>query len=397
MSKIKLAVIGANEFQNPLIIRARELGYETHVFAWRDGAVGEKNADFFYPISILEKEEILRICEEIKIDGITSIGSDIATTTVNYVAAKMNLPGNTLKCTDISTNKYLMRKAFKDNGIETPYFILIDELSILEKLREEIEAHLPLIIKPTDRSGSRAIGKACSYEEVLNYTKKAMESSFEGKAIIEEYIEGEEFSIEGITYNGVHSFLAITRKATTGEPNFIETGHIEPSGLDKNVVNKIYNTVYKALDALGITNSATHCEFRISPNGDIRIIEIGARMGGDCIGSHLVNISTGYDFIKMVIDVSLGKSPDFTKYNRAKYAIVRFIFNMDDYNNYIKVKTEYSKFLYYESIIEKEEIKTHREVTDSSSRFGYYILAVEKLDDIRWLLNEFEKRAYEKF
>ena len=65
----KIAIIGANEFQNKLVLKAKELGIETHVFAWEDGAVAKENSDFFYPISITEKEKILEICKKIKIDG----------------------------------------------------------------------------------------------------------------------------------------------------------------------------------------------------------------------------------------------------------------------------------------------------------------------------------------
>src|SRR5574344_651731 len=114
----KIAIIGANSFQNPLILKAKELGYETHVFAWQCGDIGEKTADFFYPISIIDEEMILEKCKEIGIDAITTIASDLATRTVNYVADKMNLPGNSLRCTEISTNKFLMRKAFKEHGVE---------------------------------------------------------------------------------------------------------------------------------------------------------------------------------------------------------------------------------------------------------------------------------------
>ena len=118
----KIAIIGANDIQNPLIQKAKEFGYETHVFAWKDGSIGETTADYFYPISIIEKEKILEKCKEIKIDGITTIASDLATITVNYIADKLNLVGNSLICTNKSTNKYEMRKAFVENQIPTIKF-----------------------------------------------------------------------------------------------------------------------------------------------------------------------------------------------------------------------------------------------------------------------------------
>ena len=159
----KLAIIGANDFQNPLILKAKELGYETHVFAWKDGSIGEKTADYFYPISIVEKEQILEQCRKIGIDGITTIASDLATVTVNYVAKEMDLPGNSLECNKKSTNKYEMRKAFRDAGVQTLKFQKVQSINDIDKL-ENME--YPLIVKPTDRSGSRAITKVYGKTEL---------------------------------------------------------------------------------------------------------------------------------------------------------------------------------------------------------------------------------------
>ena len=107
----KIVIIGANDFQNQLILKAKSLGYETFVFAWEDGAVGKDTADHFYPISIIEKEAILEECRKIKPDGICSIASDLASITVNYVAEHLGLPCNQIKYSAIQTNKYEMRKA----------------------------------------------------------------------------------------------------------------------------------------------------------------------------------------------------------------------------------------------------------------------------------------------
>ena len=378
----KLAIIGANEFQNPLILRAKELGYETHVFAWKEGSIGEKTADYFYPISIVEKEKILKKCEEIKIDGITTIASDLATVTVNYVAEKMNLPGNSIECNNKSTNKYEMRKVFKDNNVSTLKF---EKVTSIEQINFLSNMNYPLIVKPTDRSGSRAVTKINKKSELESAINKAIDNSFEKAAIVEEFIDGQEYSCEGITYNGEHRFLTVTQKATTGAPNFIETGHFEPADISLEVKLKIYNELRKALDALKITNSATHSEFKIDAKGNIKVIEIGARMGGDCIGSDLVYLSTGYDYIKMVIDVAMGERPDFEIKTTPKVSAIKFILNQEDLDDYNKVKEETPQFIYRESKFEK--IDSH-EVIDSSSRLGFYILAVDKIDDIRWLFKD---------
>lgn len=366
----RVVIIGANSFQNPLILKAKELGYETHVFAWKDGSIGERTADFFYPISIVEKDEILEKCKEIKPDAVLTIASDLATLTVNYIADKLGLQGNSLECTEISTNKYKMRQAFESHGIPVPQFEIVDEnidLSILDRM------NYPLIVKPTDRSGSRAINKILKKEELSTAIKSAVENSFEKKAIVEEFIEGDEFSAESISYKGEHTFITITRKQTTGYPHFIETGHVEPAGLTDEEFEKVKSAILPALDALKITNGASHAEFKITPEGQVRIIEIGARMGGDCIGSDLVQISTGYDYLKMVLDVALGNKPILERVSKPKKAIIKFIFGKKELDELNKIKQENPESIYFVSDI--EELGTH-EVVDSSSRFGYYILAV---------------------
>lgn len=369
----KLAIIGANDFQNQLILKAKDRGIETHVFAWECGDVGEKTADHFYPISITEKEEILEKCKEIQIDGIVSIASDLAAITVNYVAEKMGLTGNGIDSSLIATNKYLMRKTFEKNGDPSPKNYRSDELN------EENIAKLsfPVIVKPVDRSGSRGITKVQDKSELTDAIQIAEELSFDKKAMVEEFVEGDEYSVEYISYQGKHYFLATTKKFTTGAPHFIETGHIEPADLDKEIVKKVKFIVEHALDSLMIKNGASHSELKIDKKGNIVLIEIGGRMGGDCIGSDLVQISTGYDFVNMVIDVALGNPPCFDKVCIPRVAQVCFIFNEDDLKEMEAIKEEHPEWIY--RISEIEPINSDKEVTDSSTRYGYYLLAKEEL------------------
>lgn len=373
----KIVIIGANEFQNKLIIRAKELGYETHVFAWRENAPGEKTADYFYPVSIMNKEEILSICKKVKPCAITSIASDLAMITVNFVANALNLPCNSKECLNFTTNKFSMRKRLKESGVYTPNFLKVTKVDYLNKLEDIKNLFLKdnssaVIVKPTDRSGSRGITKVYSIEGIKEALMSAFDNSFEDAAIVEEYIDGEEYSCECISYKSKHTCLAITKKMTTGEPHFIETGHIQPSGLDGARTKKVSDTVFRALDSLKIENGASHSEFKIDRYGNVKIIEIGARMGGDCIGSDLVQISTGYDFLRMVIDTAQGKEPLFVKTSAPKTAEVHFIFNNED----LKVLNEIEKLspekIYYKSYIDNIG---SRKVVDSSTRFGYYILA----------------------
>ncbi len=302
----KIAIIGASYLQLPLVLKAKEMGLETHCFAWEEGAVCKEICDFFYPISILDKEIILDICKNINIDGITSIASDAAVPTVCFVAEKINLIANNYSDALSATNKYEMRKRFIQNNVSCPQFLVAESNYSVEGFR------FPLIVKPTDRSGSRGVMKIQSLSELTEAVKRAQNESFTKQAIIEEYITGNEVSVETISWEGEHYILAITDKETTGEPYFVELAHHQPSSLPESIINKIKFETIKSLDALSIKYGASHAEFKITNEGEVFAIETGARMGGDFIGSDLVRLSTGFDFVKAVIDVALGKfeAPD---------------------------------------------------------------------------------------
>lgn len=379
----KIVIIGANSFQNSLILKAKEMGYETHVFAWQEGSIGERTADYFYPISIVKKEEILEKCKAIEPEAVVTIASDLANITVQYLAEKLGLPCNSAESIYISTNKYAMREALKKHGIPTPGFVKVSEGDNYEAAVSELS--FPMIVKPTDRSGSRGITKINGVGELGDAVKVAVKDSFEKSAIIEEYIVGEEYSCESISYDGIHRTLAVTRKYTTGAPHFIETGHAEPADISQKIYNKIEKEVHHALNALKVRYGASHAEFKMDVDGNIRIIEIGSRMGGDCIGSHLVYLSTGYDFVKMVIDVAAGKSPSFVQEHGAACAAVRFVFSQKDLDIFEELRKKKPESIYYVSEI--EDIGAH-EVVDSSTRFGYYIFTAQTYKEIKEILEK---------
>ena len=383
MKTKKIAIIGASYLQAPLILKAQEMGIETHVFAWKANDVGERIADFFYPISIIERDEILRKCQEIGIDGICSIGSDLAMLTVNYIAEKMGLTSNSMEATMVSTNKHLMRERFALNGDPSPKSIKVTSVDELGTY----DLSYPVIVKPLDRSGSRGITKVESFEGLREAVLNAMEQGFEKSALIEEFAEGKEYSVEYISWKGIHHFLAVTKKYTTGHPSFVETGHLEPSGLDEGMLAEIRNVIEHALTSLGLEYGASHSEIKIDDEGNIKIIEIGGRMGGDCIGSFLVQHSTGVDFVKDVIEVALGIEPTDTVPEFKKYVAIHYIFAQEDIELYNRIMQENPGIVADKDISEIED----REVTDSSTRFGYFIIESEDLGIIeQYLPSELE-------
>jgi len=370
-SNRKIAIIGASLFQDALILKADEMGIETHVFAWKTGDVGESLADYFYPISTREKEVILAKCREIGIDGIISIGSDLAMDAVNYVADRMGLVGNSLEATKISMNKHFMREAFEANGDPSPKSILVDMSTDLSTLPE---MDYPLIVKPTDRSGSRGINKIEDPALLPHAIAAAVQESFEKKALVEEFATGEEFSVEYISYKGRHTMLAVTKKFTTGAPHFIETGHIQPAPISEELREKIRQVSDHALDTLKLENGAAHVELKVDDKGRIKLIEIGGRMGGDFIGSDLVQLSTGYDFVGAVVRVAMGEELEEPVVKHVRTVGVGFITDRQDLERYSEIRRKHPGCIIKDKVDRRILLKD--DPTNIYDRCGYYIYEV---------------------
>lgn len=371
--KRKIAIIGGSYLQLPAVLKAKELGYEVHCFSWKDGAVCKDYADYFYPISIIEKESILKECQRIGIDGITTIASDVAVLTVNYVASNMGLVSNPDEYSQITTNKYLMRLCFAENEVPSPRYTIADDANTYN-----IKAFkFPLIVKPTDRSGSRGVEKVLDPVQLDAAIQRARKESFSNTAIIEEFVTGREISVESISYKGRHYILQITDKVTTGAPYFVELEHHQPSSLPDDIKEQVKKIVLHALDALHIEYGASHSELKITEDGDIRVIEIGARMGGDFIGSTLVRLSTGYDFLEAVIKVAMGEfeEPVITEHH---YSGVYFLSKETEYiKKYIENSQDYPEIV--EAKITDE---TLRNIECSGDRSGYFIYQANKKIDL---------------
>lgn len=406
MSKPKLAVIGASHFQLPLIEGARERGCEVHAFAWECGDVGESAADVFHPVSIIDVDRIVEECRRVGIDGVCTIASDLATVAVCHVADALGLVGNSLECMHASTDKGNMRRAFEAGGDPSPRSLTIvltgddagcahapdDASSSLALAGDDLDrfepaAHglrYPLIVKPADRSGSRGVtklegpGSPISVGEALRH---ALEQGFGGRAVVEEFVEGDEFSVEGASWDGGHRILAITRKCTTGAPRFIETAHLQPAGLSVGTAARIESVVVHALDTLGVRYGASHSELKLSPDGVIRLIEVGARMGGDCIGSHLVPLSTGIDYVGSVIDTALGREPDLSPTGTPAAAAARFLFDDSDRRVLERVRRERPDLVRHVHMTADPQV-AGQVVSDSSTRLGHFVISAPDASEL---------------
>ena len=362
-----LAIVGASYLQLPLVLKAKELGVKTICFAWEDGAVCRDYADRYYPISIVDKEKILSVCREEKIDGITTIATDVAVPTINYVAHELGLVGNSLESGFITTNKFAMREALKKGGVNCPFFQKISSVSdALEAIRHTA---FPVIIKPCDRFGSMGVTRVDEPEYLADAVRTALDCSFCKEAILEKFIDiAQEISVEGISWRGEYQVLAITDKVTTGAPHYVELGQHQPSQLPQAILDEAVRQVQLGVKALGIEYGASHPELMISKDGEVYVTEIGARMGGDFIGSDLVYLSTGYDFLKGVIEIALGVFSG-VHFGEKHYAGVWFYApDTPQVKDIIQHQPQYPWIV--RSELHEDELKT---LTRSADRAGYFL------------------------
>ncbi len=306
--KKKIAIIGANDQQNPLILKAREMGFETHTFAWQTGGeIGEKTSDFFYPISAANKEDILGKCRELSVNAIVSIGSDIAAITTSFVAQTLTLPTNRYEAVTCATNKLFVRKMLAAHGIPQPAFVEIGDTIPFDTLKA---LKYPLIVKPSDRSGGRGLKIVKCEEELFGAIGNAREASFERKAIAEEYVDGQMYSCECLSFGGSHYVVGFTKRDVRQiGARICEYRHTQPAVLPLSAERTMEEMSRTILTTLGLHLGASSIEFIVGKDGHVRIIEITPSMYGDYIGTDLIPRAYKYDYTKAVIEIACGKPP----------------------------------------------------------------------------------------
>lgn len=372
--KPKLIILGTGEYQNPLILRAKELGYETHVFGVKSGQIGERSADYFYPIDIMNFDKMWEVCKDLGAVGVGLIASEPGMHAQHFLLRKMGIPCNSEWTEEATTNKYVMRKAMKDAGVDSPNFMMVTDDMTVEDILPHIKDFIyPLIVKPVDSASSMGVYKINNVEDFPIAIEYAMSASKSKRIMLEEFIDGQEYSGDSIAYQGKYKLLAITEKYTTGAPHFVEIGHKQPADLTPEMYHKVEETLYKAFAALKIEYGAVHPEFRITPDGRVLFMEIASRMGGDCIGSDLVRISTGYDYMGMVIAIGCGHSPNFERINEPKEAQIHYIIAQNDLDEFHKFKSNHPELIWRESEINPISDKP---ILKSADRAGYYITAI---------------------
>jgi len=316
----RVLIIGASILQLPAILKAKELGYYVGVADYNPNAVGIPYADEYFNVSTIDVEGVVKVSKEFKPDGIMTLATDMPMRAVARACEVCGLPNISLETAIKATDKGEMIKAFEAAGVEHPWYFIVHNIDVLKKTLDNVT--YPCIMKPTDNAGSRGV--------VLCHDRAELESNYEyshresrgGDVIIEEYLQGPEFSVEVLVVDGEPHVLQITDKLTTGAPHFVEMGHSQPTGQSEENKVRIRDLACRAVKAVGINIGPAHVEMILTKDGP-KMVELGARMGGDCITTHLVPLSTGIDMVGCTIKLACGEKvdiePKFLKGSAIRY------------------------------------------------------------------------------
>lgn len=364
---MKLAVIGAGYMAKVIIERAKSLGVETHCFAWENGATAKEACDYFYPISVFDKDEILEKCKEIKVDGVVAAAS-VSIKTAAFIAETLKLHGNPIEVAERIGDKFVNRE--KTKNIKELTQIKYGKVRTLEEF-EDLELSYPIILKPTNSGGKDGISVVYRKEELETAFQYSMEGHDE--LIVEEYISGgQEYSVESLSYEGKHYIIQITEKVSSGPPHCVELAHHQPANLSDEMKHKIDEVMKNVLHGVGIENGPCHSEIKVVDE-KVYLIEINGRLGGDHISYPLTELSSGYPYITGVIQAALGiLEPIELDGQKGGYASVYFITQQTKHLKEIFDVCENEEWCYKYNKVSDELINLEKNNGFRINHFIYY-------------------------
>lgn len=319
-----IMILGASILQLPAIVKAKEMGLRVIAVDMNPDAVGfqvdgiEKEI-----ISTIDADTILDAAQRHKIDGIVTICTDLPMRSVAKVASAMGLPGISEQAAFMCTNKGAMRERLAEYGVPVPEYYNVKTKE--EYLKAVSAFEQKCVVKAVDNSGSRGIQliydvhDSKSVDEAFDYCKQFSHS---GELVVEEFMEGPEICVETLSIDGICYPIQITDQLAKQPPYFTDAGYNQPTLLSEKMKERIRKIAIAANMALENFKGSSCTEMIVTKDGP-KIVEVGARLAGDCMTTHLVPLSTGVDMVKAVINIALGESVDF-KPKYTKGACIRY-------------------------------------------------------------------------
>ena len=319
MSQKRILFLGGSSAQIPIINEAKQRGMYVITCDYLPNNPGHKLADEYHNISTIDPEGILNLAKRINVDFVVAYASDPAAPTAAYVSEILGLPGNSYKSVRILTAKDLFREFQTKNGFNAPKAISIYPNDLVYEKVNILQ--FPIIVKPTDSSGSKGVikvDKLINIQPAINY---AFSFSRNNRIIAEEFIDNEIADLHGdgfvIDGNLVFSCLGDHIYNSKSNP-FNPIGTLWPSKIDHNIIVKANNDVARLIKLVGFKNGPINIEARVNREGMLYIMEIGPRSGGHFV-PNAIKYCTGFNMVKATIDLQIGEEILLPK-NKKKYS-----------------------------------------------------------------------------
>lgn len=383
--KKAVLIFGVGPLQESIIKRTKKMGLYTVGIDPCADATCKDCVDAFEVVLGQDYEGHCAVVEKYGIDAIVTAATDKPLVMMARVAEKYGFPFYSVETAQWSTDKFQMKQRFMEGGVPCAKGRLVKSMSDVE------DFEYPVIIKPRDNSGSRGVKLCRSKEELEESMSEALDVSKLDSVLVEEFIEGPEYSIEGLHHDGKSEVIQFTEKKTTEFPYNVELGHIQPASISEENRQKIREFVSKIGMALNFENCPSHTELKINERG-IFVIETSPRLGGDYITSTLTPLSTGVNLEDELLKISLGESinpqPKAVQYSGVRFfafeegSVIKHTPNEDFVKSWPHV-VDFSFNL-------KEGEKVNR-ITSSLNRYGHLILTAGNRESIEDAFGKYEK------
>ena len=312
---MNILILGAGLMQKPAILSAKEAGFTVHVIDADEKAVAIPFADEFRKIDLKDKEGILAYAKELKasqqgLAAVFTAGTDFSAS-VSYVCEALGLPAHSHQAAINASVKTVMRQCFADKGVPSPAFMKVGKEDINSSLLKTVlqKMAFPLVVKPVDNMGARGCRMVRSQEEFMPALEIAVKCSRTGYAIVEEYMEGPEFSIDALVYNGSFTVTGFAIRHIKYPPYFIEIGHTMPAELDKKMHDELISVFALGAKALGLSCGAAKADIKYTEKGPM-IGEIAGRLSGGYMSGWTYPYASDLNLTKQGILIAAGREPE---------------------------------------------------------------------------------------
>lgn len=312
----KILILGAGLMQKPAILAAKHLGFKAIVVDANKNAVAVPLADEFFQVDLKDRSALLELAKKLnekgELKGVFTAGTDFSAS-VSFVAENLGLPAHSFEAALNASDKVRMRACFEKSGVPSPKFQELDESIISENLCKSVD--YPKVVKPCDNMGGRGCRLVRNQNEFLPAVSNAIQNSRSHRAIFEDYMEGAEFSIDSIVYNGTLTITGFADRHIFYPPYFIEMGHSLPSKVDLKIKNELIATFALGIKALGLTCGVAKADIKYTKNGPM-IGEIAARLSGGYMSGWTFPYASGMNLTEEAMKIAVGKEPDYLLSNR---------------------------------------------------------------------------------